>query len=146
MPVVHQPAHDRRQPRTVNARFSIALVSLLADCEGGRSACSRGIGVYQGVDNYGWDGHDNNKVYAERNAHQTDQTTAALLTDLKQRGLLDDTLVVRAGEFGRTPMLQGTTGRNHNPYSFTGWLAGGGVKGARHRRDGRHRPARRAGP
>ncbi len=89
----------------------------------------RVVQVYQGVDKYGWDGHDDNKVYAERNAHQTDQATAALLTDLKQRGLLDDTLVVWAGEFGRTPMLQGGAGRNHNPYGFTGWLAGGGVKG-----------------
>ena len=89
----------------------------------------RVVQVYQGVDKYGWDGHDNNKDYAERNAKQTDQATAALLTDLKQRGLLDDTLVVWAGEFGRTPMMQGNAGRNHNPYGFTVWLAGGGVKG-----------------
>ena len=89
----------------------------------------RVVQVYQGVDKYGWDGHDNNKDYAERNAHQTDQATGALLTDLKQRGLLDETLVVWAGEFGRTPMMQGSAGRNHNPYGFTGWLAGGGVKG-----------------
>ena len=53
----------------------------------------------------------------------------ALLTDLKRRGLLDETLVVWAGEFGRSPMSQGDGGRNHNPYGFTVWMAGGGVKG-----------------
>jgi hypothetical protein len=89
----------------------------------------RVVQVYQGVDKYGWDGHDDNHAYARRNAMQTDQATGALLADLKQRGLLDDTLVIWAGEFGRTPMLQGSKGRNHNPYGFTVWLAGGGVRG-----------------
>ena len=59
----------------------------------------------------------------------TDRPTAALLIDLKRRGLLEDTLVVWGGEFGRTPMAQGGTGRNHNPYAFPCWLAGGGVRG-----------------
>jgi hypothetical protein len=89
----------------------------------------RVVQVYQGVDKYGWDGHDDNNAYATRNAMQTDQATSALLTDLKRSGLLEDTLVVWAGEFGRTPMLQGGKGRNHNPYGFTVWLAGGGVRG-----------------
>lgn len=63
-----------------------------------------------------------------------DQPIAALLTDLKQRGLLKDTLVVCCGEFGRLPLVQkGGTGRDHNPHAFTTWMAGGGVKpGARH--------------
>ncbi len=57
-----------------------------------------------------------------------DQPIAGLLRDLKSRGLLDSTLVVWAGEFGRTPFAQGTDGRDHNPFGFTVWLAGGGVK------------------
>ena len=59
----------------------------------------------------------------------TDQPAAALLTDLKQRGMLDDTLVVWAGEFGRTPYAQSGTGRDHNNKGYTIWMAGGGVKG-----------------
>ncbi|HJZ94525.1 MAG TPA: DUF1501 domain-containing protein, partial [Gemmataceae bacterium] len=60
---------------------------------------------------------------------KTDQASAALIRDLKQRGLLDDTLVIWGGEFGRTPMVQGgNDGRDHHPNCFTMWLAGGGVK------------------
>lgn len=88
----------------------------------------RFVQIYNAVDKLGWDGHDNNTDYHNRNAEQTDQPTAALLTDLKQRGLLDSTLVIWAGEFGRTPMMQGNGGRNHNPYGFTIWMAGAGVK------------------
>lgn len=88
----------------------------------------RFVQLYNAVDKLGWDGHDNNTDYHQRNAAQTDQPVAALLADLKQRGLLDSTLVVWAGEFGRTPMMQGNGGRNHNPYGFSIWLAGGGVK------------------
>ena len=89
----------------------------------------RFVQLYNAVDKLGWDGHDNNTDYHNRNAAQTDQPIAALLQDLKQRGLLDTTLVVWAGEFGRTPMVQGGNGRNHNPYGFTVWLAGAGVQG-----------------
>ena len=60
---------------------------------------------------------------------QIDQPIAALITDLKQRDLLKDTLIVWAGEFGRTPFSQGNSGRDHNPLGFSAWLAGGGVKG-----------------
>jgi hypothetical protein len=76
-----------------------------------------------------WDQHENLKKGHEDNARAVDQPIAALLTDLKQRGLLDSTLVVWGGEFGRTPFAQGTNGRDHNPYGFTMWLAGGGIKG-----------------
>lgn len=75
-----------------------------------------------------WDQHANLKSGHENNARAVDQPIAALLKDLKQRGMLDDTLVVWAGEFGRTPFAQGTNGRDHNQYGFTVWLAGGGVK------------------
>jgi uncharacterized protein (DUF1501 family) len=86
----------------------------------------RFVQLYNAVDKLGWDGHDNSTEYHERNAAQTDQATGALLADLERRGLLDSTLVVWAGEFGRTPMMQGNGGRNHNPYGFTIWMAGGG--------------------
>ena len=65
----------------------------------------------------------------EKNAREVDRPIAGLLTDLKQRGLLKDTLVLWGGEFGRTPVTQGKDGRDHNPQGFTMWLAGGGVKG-----------------
>jgi hypothetical protein len=88
----------------------------------------RFVQVYNAVDKLGWDAHDNNEEYHRRNSAQVDQPTAALLSDIEQRGMLDDTLVVWAGEFGRTPMMQGNKGRNHNPYGFTIWMAGGGVR------------------
>ncbi len=75
-----------------------------------------------------WDQHGNLKAGHENNARAVDQPIAALLQDLRQRGMLDETLVVWAGEFGRTPFAQGTNGRDHNQYGFTVWLAGGGVK------------------
>ena len=78
-----------------------------------------------------WDQHGNlRRDHAER-AAQVDQPIAGLLTDLKSRGLLEDTLVIWAGEFGRTPTVQGPKfdGRDHNPHGFTIWLAGAGVKG-----------------
>jgi hypothetical protein len=76
-----------------------------------------------------WDQHSGLKSGHERNAKAVDQPIAGLLKDLKTRGLLETTLVVWGGEFGRTPMAQGSDGRDHNPYGFTIWLAGGGIKG-----------------
>lgn len=75
-----------------------------------------------------WDQHAGLKEGHENNARAVDQPIAALLKDLKQRDLLKDTLVVWAGEFGRTPFAQGSDGRDHNQYGFSVWLAGGGVK------------------
>lgn len=76
-----------------------------------------------------WDQHNNLKSGHEKNAHAVDQPIAGLLKDLKARGLLDQTLVVFAGEFGRTPFAQGNNGRDHNPSAFSIWLAGAGIKG-----------------
>ena len=77
-----------------------------------------------------WDGHANIKENHAGFAQETDQPVAALLEDLAQRGLLNDTLVIWGGEFGRLPIVQkGGTGRDHNPHAFTFWFAGGGVKG-----------------
>jgi hypothetical protein len=75
-----------------------------------------------------WDQHSNLKGGHEANALAVDRPIAGLLKDLKARGLLDSTLVLWGGEFGRTPMAQGSDGRDHNPFAFTVWLAGGGVK------------------
>jgi hypothetical protein len=81
-----------------------------------------------------WDNHDKIKENVSKLAGASDQPIAALLRDLKQRGMLDDTLILWAGEFGRTPTaeLPAATGRDHNPYGFSVWLAGGGAKGGTH--------------
>ncbi|MFO0905006.1 MAG: DUF1501 domain-containing protein [Pirellulales bacterium] len=113
--------HDENQDKALFGRMCLLSRRLV---EKG----VRFIQLYNAVDKLGWDGHDNNTDYHNRNAAQTDQPIAALLSDLKQRGLLETTLVIWAGEFGRTPMMQGNNGRNHNPYGFTIWMAGGGVK------------------
>ena len=76
-----------------------------------------------------WDHHGEIRKGHEQMARQVDRPIAALLADLADRGLLDETLVVWAGEFGRTPFSQGGSGRDHDPYGFSVWLAGGGVKG-----------------
>jgi len=76
-----------------------------------------------------WDQHADLVKGHSKNALEVDQPIAALLIDLKRRGLLDDTLVMWGGEFGRTPVVQGSNGRDHNPEGFTMWMAGGGVKG-----------------
>lgn len=76
-----------------------------------------------------WDQHSNLKGGHAANAQATDRPIAALLQDLKARGLLEETLVIWGGEFGRTPSAEGADGRDHHPYGFTMWLAGGGVRG-----------------
>ena len=76
-----------------------------------------------------WDQHANLKEGHERNALAVDQPIAGLIRDLKARGMFEDTLVIWAGEFGRTPFAQGTNGRDHNPSAFSIWLAGAGIRG-----------------
>jgi hypothetical protein len=76
-----------------------------------------------------WDQHSDLKGGHARNARATDRPIAGLLKDLSMRGLLEDTLVIWGGEFGRTPAAEGADGRDHHPYGFTMWLAGGGVRG-----------------
>lgn len=76
-----------------------------------------------------WDQHDNLLTGHQNNARAVDKPIAGLLKDLKSRGLLDQTLVIWGGEFGRTPMAQGSNGRDHNPFGFSMWMAGGGIKG-----------------
>jgi hypothetical protein len=84
-----------------------------------------------------WDGHTNIAANHRQFAGETDQPIAGLLTDLKRRGLLESTLVIWGGEFGRLPVVQrarngNQTGRDHNPHAFTTWFAGGGVRGGVH--------------
>lgn len=76
-----------------------------------------------------WDHHADIPKNLPKSCAETDQPIAALLIDLKQRGLLDDTLVIWTGEFGRLPVVQGGSGRDHNPFGFSFWLAGGGIRG-----------------
>ncbi len=87
----------------------------------------RMVQVYYG-NGQPWDDHDNIKDHAEK-AKDVDQPIAALIKDLKQRGLLKDTLIIWGGEFGRTPVAENGTGRDHNHHGFSMWLAGGGIKG-----------------
>ena len=81
--------------------------------------------------NTDWDGHGECAKNHAANASRTDQPIAGLLADLKARGMLESTLVVWTGEFGRTPVMQGNKGRDHSPYGFTSWMAGGGIRGGK---------------
>jgi hypothetical protein len=88
----------------------------------------RFVQLYQGCGSAGWDTHNNNHAGQSAMMRAIDQGAAALVRDLRQRGLLDETLVIWGGEFGRTPTTEGNNGRDHSPYGFSIWLAGGGVK------------------
>jgi hypothetical protein len=104
-----------------------------ANCLLARRLAERGVKFIQ-LYHQGWDQHDNLPKGIERQCRETDQASAALVMDLKRRGMLDDTLVVWGGEFGRTSYSQGKLtdtnyGRDHHPRCFTVWMAGGGVKG-----------------
>ena len=103
-----------------------------ANCLLARRLAERGVKFVQ-LYHQGWDQHDNLPKGIERQCRETDQASAALVTDLKRRGLLDDTLVIWGGEFGRTSYSQGALtatnyGRDHHPRCFSMWMAGGGVK------------------
>lgn len=107
---------------------SFARACLLA-----RRMVQRGV-RYVSIIHSGWDAHSNVKGNVENNSRHTDQGSAALVADLKRRGMLDETLVVWGGEFGRTPMVESNpalgraAGRDHHPQAFTVWLAGGGIR------------------
>ena len=88
----------------------------------------RFVQIYHGCGGAGWDTHGDNHRRQTEMMRAIDQGAAALLIDLRRRGLLDDTLVIWGGEFGRTPTTEGSSGRDHSPYGFSMWLAGGGVK------------------
>jgi hypothetical protein len=103
------------------------------NCLMARRLIERGVRCVQ-VMHAGWDQHNSLTTELYTQCRDTDQPSAGLVIDLKQRGLLDETLVVWGGEFGRTPFIQGNLddrkrwGRDHHPYAFTSWMAGGGVR------------------
>jgi len=98
-------------------------------CLMARRFAERGVRFVQVSHSYKWDQHGGLRGGVSNNAKEVDKPIAGLLTDLKRRGLLKDTLVLWGGEFGRTPVSQGKRdGRDHNPHAMTMWLAGGGVK------------------
>lgn len=104
-----------------------------AECLLARRLVERGVRFVEltctSVKSDRWDQHSNLRRDHENNARAVDQPIAGLLKDLKQRGLLESTLVIWGGEFGRTPFAQGKNGRDHNPFGFSMWMAGGGIKG-----------------
>ncbi len=93
-----------------------------------RRLAERNVRYIQCTHSYKWDQHSNLYNDHTKNAHEVDKPIAGLLKDLKARGLLKDTLVIWAGEFGRTPVSESGDGRDHNPYGYSIWMAGGGVK------------------
>jgi hypothetical protein len=93
-----------------------------------RRLAERGVRYIQCTHSYKWDQHSELYNLHNKNAREIDKPVAGLIRDLKSRGLLKDTLVIWAGEFGRTPVSESGDGRDHNPYGYTIWMAGGGVK------------------
>jgi uncharacterized protein (DUF1501 family) len=122
MDLSKEPAKTLEMYGTKGADGSFAANCLLA-----RRLAERGVRFIQ-LYHRDWDHHGNLKNDIKLKIEEVDQPCAALVQDLKQRGMLDDTLVVWGGEFGRTPMAQGN-GRDHHIKGFSIWLAGGGIKG-----------------
>lgn len=132
-------AGESEQTRTMYGVEEKRCAHFAKQCLMARRLVERGVRMVQiysgGMENLrSWDGHSDIAGNHRQFGGETDQPIAALLTDLKQRGLLDSTLVICCGEFGRLPLAQkgATPGRDHNPHAFTAWFAGGGVKGGVH--------------
>jgi hypothetical protein len=133
MDISHEPKAVQEMYGAVPGKASFANNCLLA-----RRLVERGVRFVQLYD-WGWDSHgtsnEDDLIHGlKTRCAQTDRASAALLKDLKQRGMLEDTLVIWGGEFGRTPMVEGRNGtkllgRDHHPRAFTMWMAGGGIKG-----------------
>ncbi|HEY1754005.1 MAG TPA: DUF1501 domain-containing protein [Bryobacteraceae bacterium] len=119
----------RKEPEAVRAEYGDTPFA--HGCLVARRLAEKGV-RYIHI-NYGagqvWDDHAALEPALRKRCPDMDQAAAALIRDLKRRGMLDDTLVVWGGEFGRTPVSESGTGRDHNPFGFTMWMAGGGVKG-----------------
>ncbi len=123
MDISKEPKHIQEMYGAEPGKASFANSCLLA-----RRLVERGVRFVQ-LFHEAWDQHGNLTKDLQANCKDTDQACAALVKDLKQRGLLEDTLVIWGGEFGRTPMVQGgNDGRDHHPNAFTMWFAGGGMK------------------
>jgi hypothetical protein len=123
MDISKEPKHVLEMYGAEPGKSSYANSCLLA-----RRLIERGVRFVQ-IFHESWDQHGNLVADLKKNCKNTDQASAALVKDLKQRGMLEDTLVIWGGEFGRTPMVQGgNDGRDHHPNCFSVWMAGGGVK------------------
>ena len=127
MNLADEPEHILKMYGAEPGKPSFANTCLLA-----RRLVERGVRFVE-IFHESWDQHGNLVPDIQKNCEKTDQPSAALVRDLKQRGLLDETLVIWGGEFGRTPMVQGNpnnvgAGRDHHPNAFTMWMAGGGMK------------------
>ena len=119
-----------KEPKQILEMYGAELgkPSFANNCLLARRLVERGVRIVQ-LYHEAWDQHGNLVRDIKQNCLDTDKACAALIMDLKQRGMLDDTLVIWGGEFGRTPMVQGgSDGRDHHPNAFTMWLAGGGIK------------------
>jgi uncharacterized protein (DUF1501 family) len=128
MNLADEPEHILKMYGAEPGKPSFANTCLLA-----RRLVERGVRFVE-IFHEAWDQHGWLVPDIKKNCEATDQPSAALVRDLKQRGLLDETLVIWGGEFGRTPMVQGNpsdqgAGRDHHPNAFTMWMAGGGMKG-----------------
>jgi hypothetical protein len=119
------------EPRNVLEMYGAepGVPSYAGSCVLARRLVERGVRFVQ-LCHESWDQHGNLTKDIQQNCQDTDRASAALIKDLKQRGMLDDTLVIWGGEFGRTPMVEGNgnDGRDHHPNAFTMWFAGGGIK------------------
>lgn len=132
-PEVFDLSRETKATREMYGLDEKATAEFGRHCLLARRLVERGVRCIQ-LRNGGWDAHGSLKANHERGARRTDGPIAALLKDLKRRGLLDSTLVVWGGEFGRTPTIEGNKtgnrrGRDHSPSGYSMWLAGGGVKG-----------------
>jgi hypothetical protein len=116
----------RKEPETIRAEYGLNKSG--NGCLLARRLVERGV-RYVHVNLGQWDDHKDLKENYLKNCPEMDRAAAALIRDLRRRGLLDETIVVWGGEFGRTPVSESGTGRDHNPYGYTMWLAGGGFKG-----------------
>jgi uncharacterized protein (DUF1501 family) len=120
---------NRTSPRpTAEMQSGDTYATFSANCLLARRLVERGV-RFVNIVHASWDQHGNLKHDLAWNARMADQPVAALLKDLKQCGLLDETLVVWGSEFGRTPLGQGNDGRDHHPNAFSMWMAGGGIRG-----------------
>lgn len=120
-----------REPATVQKMYGVGekeTDNFARQCLLARRLVENGVRYVEVSTGNKWDQHGNLRSGHAKNALMTDRPVAALLQDLAARGMLEETLVIWGGEFGRTPIAQGTNGRDHNPQGFTMWLAGGGAK------------------
>ncbi len=127
-------SHETAETKALYGMDNPSTTNFGRKCLMARRMVERGVRFVQvysggGHNDENWDAHGNVNKNHEQHCGETDKPIAGLLTDLKRRGLLDETLVIWSGEFGRMPNSQGGLGRDHNPKGFSAWLAGGGVKG-----------------